>query len=157
MLLPMSDSVELSRDEWESLLHAPFCVYSAVAATELDVTVAQFRCLRDEILAAQQTFADGTFGRTLAESVAANLDVLWSAYQNSGRHPGDDLKRARKALDKVPDEESAAIRDWLIVLAIRVARADRTVGGQPVSHEEVSAIRDIAGWLQRPIPPLGEA
>ncbi len=157
MLLPMSGPKELSRDEWESLLHAPFCVYSALVATEPEVTEAQFRCLREEVLAARQTFADGTMGRTLAESVAANLDVLWSAYQNSGRHPGDDLKRARKALDKVPDEESTAIRDWLIVLGIRLARADRTVGEPPVSHEEVSAIRDIAGWLKRPIPPLGEA
>jgi hypothetical protein len=157
MLLPMSGPEELSRGEWESLLHAPFCVYSAVAATEPEVTEAQFRCLRDEILAAPQAFADGTIGWTLAETLTANLDVLWAAYRNSGRHPGDDLKRARKALKKVPDDESAAIRDWLIVLGIRVARADRTVGEPPVSHEEVSALRDIAGWLQRPVPPLSEA
>ncbi len=157
MLSSMSDPEVLSRDEWEALLHAPFCVYSALVATEPEAGEAQFRCLREEILAARQAFADGTIGWTLTESVAANLDVLWAAYQGSGRHPGDDLKRARKALDKVPDDESTAIRDWLIVLAIRVARADRTLGEPPVSHEDLSAIRDIAGWLKRPIPPLGEA
>ena len=153
----MGDSPELSREEWESLLHAPFCVYLAVIATEAEVTQAQFRALREEVAAARQAFGDGTIGWTLAETLTANLDMLWAAYQSSGRHPGHDLKRARKVLGKVPDDESAAVRDWLIVLAIRLARADRTVGKPPVSHEEVSAIRDIAGWLQRPIPPLGEA
>ena len=152
----MSDPQDLSREEWESLLHAPFCVYLTVIAAESEVTQAQFRCLRDEVAAARQAFPDGTIGRTLAETVTANLDVLWAAYQSSGRHPGDDLKRARKVLDKAPEEESAAVRDWLIVLGIRIARTDRTVGEPPVSHEEVSAIRDVAGWLQRPIPPLGE-
>ncbi len=153
----MSDPADLSRDEWESLLHAPICVYLTVVATETEATEAQFRCLREEIAAAGQAFADGTIGWTLAEAVTANLDVLWAAYQSSGRHPGQDLKRARKVLDKVPDDESAAVRDWLVVLAIRVAKADRTVGDPPVSHEELSAIRDVAGWLRRPIPPLDEA
>lgn len=153
----MGDAPDLSRTEWESLLHAPLCVYTAAAAAEAEATQAQFRCLREEVAAARQAFADGTIGRMLAETVTANLDVLWAAYQGSGRHPRDDLKRAREVLDRAPAEESAAVRDWLIVLAIRVAQADRTVGEPPVSSEEASAIRDIAGWLQRPIPPLGES
>ncbi len=153
----MADSPELSRTEWESLLHAPLCVYTAVAAAEAEATQAQFRSLRDEVAAARQAFADGTIGRTLAETVTVNLDMLWAAYGSAGRHPRDDLKRARKVLDRASAEESAAVRDWLIVLGIRVAQADRTVGEPPVSPEEASAIRDIAGWLQRPIPPLDEA
>jgi hypothetical protein len=151
----MSDPANLSRADWEALLQAPLGVYSAVAAAESEATEAQFRQLREELATAGGTFPDGSVGRMLAESVSANLEVLWDAHQAAGRSPGDVIKRAVKALGHVPDDESEAVRDWLAVLAVRIARAERTVGEGPVSWDELDAIRDVAGWLKRPLPEIG--
>lgn len=152
----MADLENLSRDDWEALLHAPFAAYSVVAAADEAATEAQFRQLRDEIGAGADAFPDGTIGRELADAVAENLDILWSAYRASGRSPRDTLKRAAKGLRGLPDAESIAVRDWLLVVALRVARANRTMGEATVTHEEVAALVELAGWLDRPVPDILE-
>lgn len=150
----MGDPAKLSRDDWEALLHAPFAVYSSVAGADQPAMEAQFRRLRDEIVAGQGAFPDGTIGRAMADAVAANMDMLWGAYHASGRKPQDVIKRAVKALRRVPDDEAVAIRDWLLVMAVRVAVASRMAGRAAVSSVESAAIRDLAGWLQRPMPGM---
>ncbi|MDP1839028.1 MAG: hypothetical protein Q8L19_11055, partial [Reyranella sp.] len=140
------------RDDWEALLQAPFAVYSTVAGADEPATEAQFRRLGDEILAGQGAFPDATIGRAMAEAVAANVDMLWGAYHASGRKPHDVIKRAVKALGRAPDDEAVAIRDWLLAMAVRIAEASRMAGEAAVSPVETSAIRDLAGWLQRPMP-----
>lgn len=150
----MTDPTNLSRDDWEALLHAPFAAYSVVVEAEAEITSAQFRRLREELATAERRFADGTTGRTLVEAVNANLDVLWDAYLAAGHSPGDVVRRAVKALGHVAPEESEAIRDWLAMLAVRVAEADRVVGEGPMSWDELGAMRELAGWLKRPLPEL---
>ncbi len=154
MLSVMGDPEKLSRDDWEALLHAPFAVYSTIVAADEEATLAQFRHLNEELLTGQGTFADGSIGRAMAEAVAANADILWEAYRASGRHPRDVIRRAMGGLRQVPDEEAVAIRDWLLVLAVGVAEADRVIGEPTVSWDEASAIRELAGWLKRPMPDL---
>lgn len=153
----MGDPAKLSRDDWEALLHAPFAVYSTVAGADEPAMEAQFRRLGDEILAGQGAFPDATIGRALAEAVAANVDMLWGAFHASGRKPRDVITRAVAALRRAPDDEAVAIRDWLLAMAVRIAEASRTSGEAAVSPVETSAIRDLAGWLQRPMPETPEA
>jgi hypothetical protein len=151
----MSKPENLSRDDWEALLQAPFGAYSTVASAEEAATAAQFRCLREELETAAGAFAPGTTGRMLAGSVTANLEVLWAAHQAARRSPEDVIKRAVKGLRRVPARESEAVRDWLATLAVRVAQADRVVGEPSVSWDELDAIRALARWLRRPVPDIG--
>lgn len=149
----MSDT--LKRGEWESVLHAPFHVYSVVARVDGEPDEAQFRRLGEEIVAGRAIFPDGSLGARIADALADNVDPLWAAYQASGRSPKDGLVRARKALKRTTDEESIAIRDWWISLGIRVAEVRRTLGTDAVSDNETGAISEIAGWLKRPVLPVG--
>ncbi len=151
----MGDPGRLKRGDWEAVLHAPFHVYSAVASIDGEPLEAQFRRLGDEIAAGAGTFAEGTIGRTMLEALAENMEPLWAGYQASDRSVSDGLKRARKALRRVPDDESVAIRDWLLVLALAIAEARRTVGAESVTPDEAGTIRDIASWLEVPAPELG--
>lgn len=151
----MSDPANLSRDDWEALLHAPFAVYSILVESEAEVTGAQFRRLREQLASAADTFAEDTVGRTLVDSVNANLDVLWDAYLVAGRASADVIRRAAKALGRVPADESEAVRDWMLRLAVHVAESNRVVGEGPVSWDELDAIRELAGLLKRPVPKLG--
>lgn len=149
----MTDARDLSRDEWEALMHAPFHAYVHVAGSEDEEPIAaQFRLLVDEINAGQEQFPDGSLGRTLVTTLNANLDALWAGFQASGRSAKDGLSRARKVLDRGDPGDSTAIRDWLIGLAIAVAEARRTVGTDAISDDERKAIADVAGWLDRPVP-----
>ncbi len=159
MLRPMVDSASLSGDQWEALLHLPFAIYSTVADADADQgsAEAQFRSFREQISHGRSVFAEGTTGADLANAVAENLDVLWSAYQASGRSPEAVAGRGMKVLRKIDDGESEAIRDWLLVVALGVARAIHTVGEPPVSWNEVFALRDLAGWLKRPVPDIAES
>lgn len=150
----MGDPAKLKRDDWEALLHAPFAVYSSVAGADEPAMEAQFRRLGDEIVAGQGAFPDATIGRAMADAVAANMDMLWGAYHASGRKPQDVIKRAVKALRRAPEDEAVAIRDWLLVMAVRIANASRTSGEAAVSPAESTAIRDLAGWLKRPMPEI---
>lgn len=150
----MGDTKPLSGDQWEALLHLPFAMYSTVTEVDQGGAEAQFRSFRDEIEHGRTAFAEGTTGAELANAVAGNLDVLWSAYQAGGRSPEDAVKRAMKVLDKIDEQESEAVRDWLLRLALGVARATRTVGEPPVSWNEVFALRDLARWLKRPVPDI---
>jgi len=152
----MADPVNLPREDWEALLQAPLGVYAAVAAAGGEATAAQFRRLREELAGAEGSFAAGSTGRLMVESVSANLDLLWEAQQVAGRTPADVVKRAVRALGRVPREESEAIRDWLAVLAVRIAEADRVVGEGPLTWDELDAIRALAGWLRRPVPRIGQ-
>ncbi|MEK6720799.1 MAG: hypothetical protein AABZ33_09040 [Chloroflexota bacterium] len=152
----MGDPERISRDDWETILHAPFQVYSLVAAADGEATEAQFRRLSEEIVMARGHFSDGTIGFTMAETLAANLDPFWAAYQASGRSPKDVLKRVKKALRKAPDGEAIAIRDWLLALAVRIGDARRGMGVDVISSNEAIAIRDLAGWLDRPVPAVPE-
>jgi hypothetical protein len=159
MLRPMGGRVSLSGDQWEALLHLPFAVYSTVADADADQgsAEAQFRSLREEIEHGRSVFAEGTTGADLANAVAGNLDVLWSAHRASGRSPEEVAGRAMKVLHKIDSGESEAIRDWLLVVALGVARAIHTVGEPPVSWSEVYALRDLARWLKRPLPAITES
>jgi hypothetical protein len=148
----VGDPSKLSRADWEALLQAPLCAYSAVSAADESASEAQFRAFRSELDAARSTFRQGSIGWILVDNVIANLEVLFAAHQAAGRPTRAVLKRARKALREAPDDESEAVRDWLVRLAVRVAAADRVVGEPPVSHDELGAIREVAGALKRPIP-----
>jgi hypothetical protein len=92
----------------------------------------------------------------MTEVLDANLDLLWEGYQGSARSAGDGLKRARRVLRKGSNDESAAVRDWLLALAVRVAAADRVMGDSAVSDAELRVIRDAAKWLDRPLPGLDQ-
>ena len=153
----MSDPGRLKRGDWEAVLHAPFHVYSAVASIDGEPLEAQFRRLGDEIASGGGVFAEGTIGRTMIDALAENMEPLWAGYQASARPVKDGLTRATKALRQAPDDESVAIRDWLLVLALAIAEARRTVGAESVSPEEASTIRDVADWLDRPLPESGQA
>lgn len=148
----MGDPDRISRGDWETILHAPFQVYRLVASAEGEPTEAQFRRLTEEIVGARGHFSDGTIGLTMTETLAANLDPFWAAYQAAERSPKDGLKRVKKALRKAPDDESLAIRDWLVALAARIADASREVGAESVTEAERRAIAEVAGWLDRPRP-----
>ncbi len=152
----MGDPAQLNADQWQALLHMPFGVYSAVAEAGAAAGAAQFRRFREEIEAGQSAFAAGTTGASLTDALAANLDTLWSAYHATGRSPQDTVKRGVKVLGKVPEAESVAIRDWLLVMAVGVAAAYRVVGAAPVSWDEVYAIRDLAKWVKRPVPDISQ-
>lgn len=152
ILRAMGDPKRLERDDWEAIVHAPFHVYSAVASIDGTPLEAQFRRLGEELEVGRGTFAESTIGRTMVETLTENLDALWAGYHALGRSSEDGLNRAMKALGKAPDGEALAIRDWLLVLAKRIAEARRTVGAEAISLDEASTIRDIAAWLDRPAP-----
>ena len=156
MLRVMGDPAKLSGDQWQALLHMPFGAYSAIAETSDAAGGAPFRRFREVIEAGRSGFAEGTTGATLTDALAANLDSLWSAYHASGRSPQDAVKRGVKVLGKVPEADSVAIRDWLLVMAVGVAAATRVVGEPPVSWDEVYAIRDLAKWVMRPVPDISQ-
>ena len=153
----MGDPGRLNRGDWEAVLHAPFHVYSAVASIDGEPLEAQFRRLGDEIASGGGAFVEGTIGRTMIDALAENMEPLWAGYQASGRSVEDGLKRATKALRGAPEDEAVAIRDWLLVLALRIAEARRTVGAESVSPDEASTIQGIADWLERPVPESGRA
>lgn len=148
----MADLEKLSRDDWEALVQAPFRVYSTIAPADGEPMEAQFRALREEVEAARSVFEPTTIGHAMIDGVASNLDVLWETYQTSNRSPKDGLKRAVKALRRAPEPESIQIRDWLLMLAVRIAAVRRVVGDETVTPNEASAIHDLAGWLGRPEP-----
>lgn len=154
MLVPMGGRPSLSGDQWEALLHLPFAVHSSVTDAEEGAAEAQFRAFRDEIEHGRSAFVEGTAGSDLAGAVAGSLDVLWSAYRATGRSPEDVVKRGMKVLRKLPEDESVAIRDWLLMLGLGIAGATRTVGAPPVTWGEVYALRDLARWLKRPVPDI---
>lgn len=153
----MGDREKLSRDDWEAVIQAPFRVYSTIAAVDLGPMEAQFRTFRDEVEAGRSVFAHETIGFAMIEALAANLDVLWDAYRASDRSSKDGLKRAVKALRRAPELESAEIRDWLLVLAGRIASVRRVIGDGSVSADEARVIRDLADWLDRPEPEIAAA
>ena len=149
----MASADDLGPDDWEAIMHAPFHAYVHVAGSgDQEPIAAQFRLLVDEINAGQEHFPDGTLGRTLTSTLNSNLDALWAGYQESGRSAKDGLIRARKVLDRVDGQESAAIGDWIITLAVAVAETRRTMGTDAVSDTESKAIAEIADWLDRPVP-----
>ncbi len=148
----MGDPNRISRDDWETILHAPFQVYSLIASIDGEPSEAQYRRLTEEIVGARGHFSEGTIGLVMSETLAANLDAFWAAYHASGRSPKDGLKRVKKALGKAPDDEAVAIRDWIVALAMRVADARREMGAEAVSPDEATAILELAGWLDRPAP-----
>lgn len=152
----MGSPDRLSRGDWEAVLHAPLLVYSTVASVDGAPMEAQFRRLREEILAGRGAFAEASIGHTMIEALAENLDVLWEGYQASSRSAQDGLKRLMKVLRKAPEEESVTIRDWLLVLAMQIAEARRMVGETSVSPTEDEAIRDLAAWLDRSVPEPGQ-
>jgi len=152
----MGDPGRLTRGDWEAVLHAPFHVYSAVASIDGEPLEAQFRRLGDEIASGGRVFAEGTIGRTMIDALAENMEPLWAGYQASARPVKDGLTRATKALRQAPDDESVAIRDWLLALALAIAEARRTVGAESVSPDEANTIRDVADWLDRPLPESGQ-
>jgi hypothetical protein len=154
MLLVMGDKTSLSGVQWEALLPLPFAVHSTVTDVDQGAAEAQFRSFREEIEHGRSAFAEGTTGAELANAVAGNLDVLWSAYRASGRSPEDVVGRGMKVLRKLPEDESVAIRDWLLTVGLRLAGATRTVGEPPVSWSEAYALRDLARWLKRPVPDI---
>ena len=153
----MGDPDRISRNDWETILHAPFQVYRAVASVDEKPTEAQFRRLSEEIVGGRGHFSDGTIGLTMTETLSANLDPFWAAFQGSGRSTKDGLKKVKGALKKAPDDESVALRDWLVGLAVQIAEAHRQVGSGPVTESEAAAIRDIAGWLDRPAPDVPQS
>ncbi len=153
----MGDPDRLTRGDWEAILHAPFHVYSAVASIDGTPLEAQFRRLGEEIASGSGVFVEGTIGRTMIDALVENMEPLWAGYQASGRSVEDGLKGATKALRRAPEGEAVAIRDWLLVLARRIAEARRTIGAESVSPDEASTIRDIADWLERPLPESGQA
>jgi hypothetical protein len=142
----------LSRDDWEAILHAPFHVYSAVASADGVPSESEFRSLRDGIEASRAAFGGIGVGHEMIETLAGNLDVLWAGYQASGRSAKDGVKRAVKALRRVQEAESAAIRDWLLLLGIQVAEARKIIGEEPVNPGEQQVIAEVAAWLERPLP-----
>lgn len=152
ILRVMSHTERFQRDDWEAILHAPFHAYTHVGSADGTPIEAQFRCLVEEIEAGQETFDEESLGRTMATALNGNLDVLWAGFQAAGRSPKDGLGRARKALEKAEDSESAAIRDWILAMAVRVAEARRVLGTGAVSPAEDDAIVDVAAWLDRPLP-----
>ncbi len=153
----MGDQVRLSGDDWEALLRLPFAAYSAASQAGEAAGAAQFRRFHEELDAGRAAFAEGTTGASLTDALAANPDTLWSAYHAEGKSPEDAAKRGMKVLRKVPEAESIAIRDWLLLVALRVAAAYRVVGEEPVSRDEAYAIRDLAKWLDRPLPEFDQA
>jgi hypothetical protein len=148
----VADGGRLANDDRDAILYAPFDVYATVASADGPPSAAQFRRMSDEIESARATFAHDTVGRTMMTTLARDLEPLWAAYHESARPARDGLKRAAKALRQVPDDEAIAMRDWLIVLAVRIAESNRMVGGAMISAAEAAAIRDVAGWLDRPVP-----
>ncbi len=142
----------LSRDQLEAVLHAPLFVYSMVAGADGEAIAGQFMRLREEVAAGSDAFPDMTVGSVVAQALAANLDVLWEGYQAAGRSPRDGLKRAVKALRRVPDQEAHAYRQWLLTLAMQVADVRHGMGEPRVSPNEAGAIRELAGWLGEPAP-----
>lgn len=148
----MRTADRLGRDDWESILHAPLHAYVHVGGADAPLMEAQFRRLTDEIAAGREAFADGSLGQLMVVGLAENLDPLWAGFHAAGRSPRNGLSRARKALRKADDAESEAIRDWIVALAAHVAEASRTLGTDAVSPAETEALRDVAAWLDRPLP-----
>ncbi len=143
---------QLSDDEWTALLQAPFCVYSLVASAEGPPDTVQFRTMTDEVEAARAVFPSGTIGHVFIEAVAADMLGLWAIHHASGASPKAGIKTAMKALGRVAETDGIAIRDWLMVLAERVAASTRMMGQPPISAGEERAIRDLSKWLDRPAP-----
>lgn len=150
----MNDRLALSAGQWEALLHMPFAVNSTVSEADEGAAVAQFRAFREQIEQGRSAFVQGSVGADLAGAVADSLDLLWSAYRAAGRSPEDVVKRGMQVLRKLPEDDSVAIRDWLLNLGLRIAGATRTVGAPPITWGEVFALRDLARWLKRPVPDI---
>jgi hypothetical protein len=125
-----------------------------VASADGEAMEAQFRRLREEIAAAPSVFGDLTIGHMAAEALSADLDGIWDAYQAAGQSPRDGLKRAIKALRRVPDPESRAYRHWLLTLAMQIADATRSMGDPRVSPNEAEVIRVLAESLDEPEPDV---
>ncbi len=153
----MGDPARISKGEWEVILHAPFQVYSTVAGADGEPSEAQFRRFAEELERSRTAFGPGTIGHTMIQTLTGNLDALWLAYHANGREPRDGLRRLTKALRTAPDDESFAIRDWLLTLAIEIAAARHDMGDDTISDTEIGAMRDVAGWVDRPLPerPIG--
>jgi hypothetical protein len=143
---------QLTNDEWDAIVRAPFCVYSLVASADRPPDAAQFRVLAEEITAARTTFPATSLGHALVEAIVADQEGVWAAYQASGLPPRDGIKRSMQALRRVSEPEAIAVRDWLLTLATAIARSEHMMGEPPISDPEARAIEDLAGWLERPIP-----
>ncbi len=113
---------------------------------------AQFRACRGHLEVGHGEFPDGTVGQTMVDTLTANLDALWDAYQAAGRSSKNGLGRARKALSRISDDASDGVRDWLIGLAEQIAAARRTVGEGSISKSELDVMSSVAEWLDRPLP-----
>lgn len=148
----MSTADRYDSDQWERILHAPFHAYMHVGGADGPPIEAQFRRLTEELAAGRELFAEGSLGGLMAVALAENLDALWEGFRAAARSPKDGLVRARKTLDRAGDDESEAIRDWIIALAIGIAEARRVLGTEAVSPTEAAAVNDVAEWLQRPLP-----
>lgn len=57
----------------------------------------------------------------------------------------------------MPQDDGTAIKDWLLLLAVRIAEVRRLMGETSISSKEADVIRDLAGSLGRPIPVGGSA
>lgn len=148
----MSIADRFSSDQWEHILHAPFHAYMHVGGADGPPIEAQFRRLTEELTAGRESFLDGTLGSLVAAALTENLDALWEGFRAAARSPKDGLVRARKTLDRAEEADSAAIRDWVITMAIGIAEARRVLGSEAVSPTEAAAVSDVADWLQRPLP-----
>ncbi len=148
----MNGSEKISRDDWQTIIHAPLHVYRLVASVESEPIEAQFRRLTEELQAAIGTMASGSVGQLMAEALVGNLDALWIAFRDANRNPRDGLKRVKRALRKAPEDGSIAVRDWLVMLGVWIAEARHDMGGPAISDAEAGAVRDVAGWVGRPVP-----
>lgn len=143
---------QLTNDEWDAIVRAPFCVYSLVASAGGPPDAAQFRVLTEEIMVGRTTFPATSVGHALLEAIAVDQEGSWAAYQASGVSPKDGVKRSMKALGRVAEADSVAVRDWLLTLATAIARSEHMMGEPAISDTEALAIQDLAGWLERPVP-----
>lgn len=73
---------------------------------------------------------------------------------------GRELRGVLPLLDRLPADEAAQIRAWLVDVAIGVARAGRDRGtGRPISDREAAAIEEVGAILADPVrsgPPAGD-
>ena len=148
----MAIADRFSSDQWEHILHAPFHAYMHVGGADGPPIEAQFRRLTEELAAGRESFPEGSLGGLVSAALVENLDALWAGFRAAARSPKDGLVRARKVLDKAELDDSEAIRDWIIAVAIGVGEARRVMGTEAVSPTEAAAVNDIADWLRRPVP-----
>jgi hypothetical protein len=150
-------SKELGTAEWEALVFAPLCVYSAVASADGPPETSQFRRLTEELDDAHVQFAGAGAAGTAVETLRGNLDAMWAAYHAGGVDPQRGLKRVRGVLRRVPESEGRAFVQWLVDLAVRIGEARYTAGEAAVTERERRTIRDVAKWLGAPPPDLETA